>query len=191
MGLFEALKKGDLITGADDWPYRGSGLRVVGKDGDDLIAHPDGGGMQYRIRRGAVDARFRRVDEASEILPWRAGKFTVGDEPEPSYEGFENGRAWNGWSMPCFVRDVAERILGDAAPVSGDDHGWSWRYEAATDSIRYWQPNCDGSPNVDGAYYEAKGFDITVDGVTHHVYQIGDGWTWRIEDGTGKGEDIV
>jgi hypothetical protein len=50
------------------------------------------------------------------------GRFAIDDGPV--YEGYHIcGQYWNGWEMPYFTRDVAERILKDGPDETPEDEG--------------------------------------------------------------------
>ena len=80
-------------------------------DAGRLIAHPVGGGLQYCVGAEAA-AGLRIVDDAKrEHALFRRGRFAPADSAE-TFEGWSNGRLWNGWEMPRFERAVGSALLG-------------------------------------------------------------------------------
>lgn len=75
-----------------------------------LLMHPMGGGMQARL--DAVSASvFRLVDEVERAgTLYRRARFVLA-ESDKAFEGWTDGRRWNGWEMPRFERSEAQRLL--------------------------------------------------------------------------------
>ena len=48
---------------------------------------------------------------------YRTSLFTIADG-NTAYEGYTDGRTWNGWAWPLFTEDVARQILNDN-PMGG------------------------------------------------------------------------
>lgn len=55
-------------------------------------------------------------------------KFTLIEEVE--YDGYRdpNEQPWNGWSLPYFTKEVAEKIYNDVTNNKSD--GYSWEYDS-------------------------------------------------------------
>src|SRR4051812_22468189 len=74
-----------------------------------LLAHPEGGGFRYVIRP-ELAAKLRLVTDAEldESLCRYASFWLEG--VDGVFEGWTDGRHWNGWAMPHFERSEAERV---------------------------------------------------------------------------------
>jgi hypothetical protein len=95
---------------------------------------------------------------------WMAGNFEIDDYLNPPAAGFQKPKRWNGFAMPAFEKQEADRI----AEAFGDVV-----FDAEKDAYI-----CDmGYPEEEPEAF--KGFDIEVDGEKRHVYAIGSGfWVW-------------
>lgn len=91
--------------------YPSGALVVDGYEADGtLLAHPLGGGLQYRFKPQA-EMQFRAVSQTEAASPpWRRGKFTI-EGVDGEFQGWTNGRRWNGWAMPYFEHSEAERVI--------------------------------------------------------------------------------
>lgn len=96
----------------------------------------------------------------------RKTKFAI--EDCEIYEGFTYNRYWNGWEMPMFEREIAEKILKDCEDLE-------YKYDNETDTFTFKSEYDD-----DDCIETEKGHDILADdGNIHHVYDIGAGsWIW-------------
>lgn len=104
------FKKGDIIIKADA-VYPHGALDVDGYDEQGgLLAHPRGGGFQCALRPAAARL-FRRVtsDEQQEPL-WRTSCFSL-EGIEGVFKGWTNGQLWNGWEMPLFEFQEAQKLI--------------------------------------------------------------------------------
>lgn len=100
---------------------------------------------------------------------WRASYFTI-DGWTFRVAGYANDRAWNGWAVPCFDIKGAEQV---AAFIEANSSGQErLDYDAGTDTWRY--RTAEGSDYS----WDVTGTDVTIDGRTVHVYELGNGWTW-------------
>lgn len=95
----------------------------------------------------------------------RKTKFSICDD-QRIYEGYTDGRRWNGWECPWFTREVAEQIMKD---LNSDDVKTEYDEKADT-YIVHW---CEGTDDVfDGA-------DMNTEDGIKHLYPIGAGcWIW-------------
>lgn len=90
-------------------------------------------------------------------------KFQICDN-ERIYEGYTDGRLWNGWACPWFIKEVAEQIMRDL-----NKDGVKTEYDEERDSYIVYQ--VDGEPDVfDGA-------DVVTDDGIQRLYPIG-AWYW-------------
>lgn len=87
------------------------------------------------------------------------------------YEGFTYNQHWNGWEMPMFEREIAEKILKDCEDLE-------FKYDNETDTFTFKSEYED-----DDCEETEKGHDILADnGKVYHVYDIGAGnWIWSEE----------
>lgn len=90
--------------------------------------------------------------------------FDIG-EMEVIFEGYTDGRHWNGWATPWFTKKVAETM----AEHFEDD---CFVYDTEQDAFIVKNDNMD-----EGEYESYEGKDFTIDGETLHLYPIG-AWCW-------------
>ena len=162
--------KGDIIIPVEA-VYPTGALNVDGyeKDGT-LLAHPLGGGFQYRLKPNA-DQKFRIVTADEQNGPlWRKAKFEI-EGVEAEFTGWTDGESWNGWAMPHFEFDEARRLVD----VMTDSKG---RYDIERD--------CFVTTNTDGEDEIWKSQTVTLLGNQQvKVYGVGAGsWIWdELSDG--------
>jgi len=153
--------KGDiLVPKAKQFPD--GALFVDGHDeAGRLLAHPLGGGPQLVIA-GDKLSTFRVVPETEQRgFLWRKGMFRL-DAMEGEFAGWSCGMLWNGWEMPRFEREVAERV---ARAARG-------RYDEKRDC--FLTPAEDGEEEWPADEIELLG------GAKLKVYAIGAGsWIWE------------
>lgn len=128
------------------------------------MAHPLGGGLQYRIKAGAEKA-FRVVPQTEKAAGlWRRAKFSV-EGADAEFQGWTRGQLWNGWAMPYFEFSEAQRVIEALTDPKG-------KYDAERD--------CFVSANGDGEEEIWQAERIAVLGGQHvKVYGIGAGaWIW-------------
>ena len=94
----------------------------------------------------------------------RKTRFVI-DTNEKTYEGYTDGRLWNGWECPWFTKEVTEEMMQDLR-----DEGVEVEYNEKTDSYIIKDGNNETPDVFDGAHVE------TEDG-TLHLYPIG-AWCW-------------
>ena len=86
------------------------------------------------------------------------------------FDAYENGRRWNGWAMPLFNREQADRLCAAIAEAGGVDV----RFDAERDGY------IDKQEGEEDVCYEAETVE-TDDGQSIKVYGIGAGsWCWEI-----------
>lgn len=129
---------------------------------DPVEFNPQGGGFVYRMPQ----ERFRETYKPAVTPAIRKARFTADWLPaDMSVEGFTNGMRWNGWGMPMFTLEEAQRLI---------EHMPGLEYDPATDSFLIKQ--ADDDPDQHEVY---AGETITVDGQTVKVYALGAGsWCW-------------
>lgn len=98
------------------------------------------------------------------------------------YEGFTFNQYWNGWEMPMFEKEIAEKILKE---LTDSSDSWQAKYDSETDTFifKFEDDDCEDIE---------KGRDILgEDGNIHHVYDIGAGsWIWsEVEEDNEDEED--
>lgn len=98
----------------------------------------------------------------------RKTKFAIEDGTE--YEGFTYNRYWNGWDMPMFTKEVAEKILNE---LTNENEDWQANYDNELDTFTF-KYIADESQTIE------QGHDILCDdGNVYHVYDIGAAsWIW-------------
>jgi hypothetical protein len=159
-----SFTKGDIIIPVES-VYPNGALTVDGHEADGtLLAHPLGGGFQYRFKPGA-ERQLRVVPATEAASPlWRRCKFAI-ERVDNEFQGWTNGRLWNGWAMPYFEHTEAQRVI-EAVTDS------KWNHDAVRD--------CFISTNSDGEEEIWPAQLITaLGGQQVKVYGIGAGaWIW-------------
>lgn len=162
-----SFRKGDIIVRADA-AYPEGALIVDGFDGDQgLLSHPMGGGLQLIIPPSEI-ARFMIPDELEKTPVFRRAHFSI-EGAEVQFEGWSDGRLWNGWAKPRFEYVQAERVVAAFDPNNG-------RYDATDDSFVTATADCEQE--------SWPGETIALpDGGTAKVYPVGAGsWIWDEEE---------
>jgi hypothetical protein len=110
-----------------------------------------------------------RVEAPDEPRELRAAQFAV-DGLEGTFEGYTMGEMWNGWAVPYFPLEEAQRIIAEyAAQPPSLDGQTRGEYDPDRDVIRLYDPSADewdeiGSVDLDG----------------HTLYPVGSClWTWE------------
>jgi hypothetical protein len=158
------FKKDDIIIRVAE-VYPNGAMTVDGYEPDGtLLAHPLGGGFQFRIKSTA-EKQFRIVLKSeSEGGLWRRAKFAI-EEADTEFEGWTNGKCWNGWAMPYFEFVEAQRVVELLTDPKG-------KYDAVRDC--FISINGDGEEEI----WEAVNVSL-LGGVQIKVYGIGAGsWIW-------------
>lgn len=158
------FKKGDIIVPVEA-VNQGEAMTVDGYECDGtLLVHPLGGGFQYRFKPGA-EKQFRIVPNAeAEASLWRQARFGI-EGVDAEFQGWTNGRLWNGWAMPYFEFSEAQRAIEMLTDSKG-------KYDAERDC--FLSANSDGEEEIWGA------LSVTLlGGAQVKVYGIGAGaWIW-------------
>ena len=148
----------------DDLVYPEGALVVDEFDAaGNLLAHPLGGGMQLSIPPELL-TRFEIISELEKTPVFHCVAFEM-DAIKGRFEGWSDGRLWNGWAKPRFEFAEAMKIVATLKARS--------RYNAATDSFTTMISN--GQEEV----WPAEMISLP-DGGTVKVYPIGAGaWIWE------------
>jgi hypothetical protein len=136
-----------------------------------LVMHPIGGGLETHLTALSAGV-FRLVSEDERVgTLFRSTRFVLSDS-EAVFEGWTDGRLWNGWAMPRFEKGEAERLVR----WLGEGQG---RYDGAQDAF-VTRAHC-GEDEI----WRAETVIIS-DGSAVKVYPIGAGsWVW---DEAGESE---
>ena len=159
------FKKGDIIIKSEA-AYPTGALVVDGYDEQGrFTAHPLGGGVQYFFK-SSTEKRFRIVSEDEKRKPiWKRSKFCI-DGIDGNFEGWTDGRLWNGWEMPRFEFAMAQKFI--AALNQSDAH-----HDSSRDAFITKSP--DGEEEV----WAAEMLQI-LGGQTVKAYPVGSGaWCWE------------
>ncbi len=159
------FSKGVLIC-REDLEYPSAAWICDGYDDrGQMLAHPLGGGFQLTVL-AQDEARFRVVVEVERNAAlYRPGRFALAELDEV-FNGWSNGRLWNGSEMPWFETAEAERLLA----WLGDGRA---RFDPKRDA--FLTVNQDDEEEVWGAEV------ITItDGSRIKAYPVGAGaWIWE------------
>lgn len=130
--------------------------------GDDGMVSmwPQGGGFELRLSADQFAQQFRLAQQPAMAKGWVTGDFLDSVEMLPCYS---DGRAWNGFGMPYFDAETAQRLVAMLPELS---------YRKSDGIIQ--SAECGGSEIV-----EYKRTTITVNGQEIVVYPIGTAsWVW-------------
>jgi hypothetical protein len=121
------FKKGDIIIKSEA-VYPTGTLVVDGYDEQGRFkAHPLGGGLEY-VFEPAAEKKFRVVSEEERKKPlWKRSRFCI-EGIDGTFDGWTDGRLWNGWEMPLFEFAIAQRVI--AAMNQQDAH-----YDSSQDAF--------------------------------------------------------
>jgi hypothetical protein len=129
-----------------------------------VLMHPMGGGMQACL--DAVSASvFRVVGEGERAgALFHRGRFVLADS-EGVFDGWTDGKCWNGWEMPRFEKPEAERLIKWLEDKRG-------RFDEVRDA--FITISKDGEEDI----WAAENV-IVSDGGSLKVYPVGAGaWIW-------------
>lgn len=130
---------GDIIC-MKEFKYPLGALKVVGTNRrGELVAHSISGGLDVMIPEASL-GKFRLVPpEEIEAAPYQAGKFQIA-ESNQVFDGWSKGDKWQGWEMPHFEFEEAQRVIAwlqgekahydpdrDAFVTAGDDGEELWQ----------------------------------------------------------------
>ena len=159
------FKKGDIIIKSEA-AYPTGALVVDGYDEQGrFMAHPLGGGPQY-IFKPSTERKFRIVSEDEKQHPaWKRSSFCI-EGIDGTFEGWTDGRLWNGWEMPRFEFGAAQKFI--AALNQSVSH-----YDSGQDA--FVTKMSDGEAEV----WAAEMLQI-LGSQTVKVYPVGSGaWCWE------------
>lgn len=156
------FNKGEVVMpkGSD---YPSGALEVDGYDQQgNLLAHPLGGGPQYKIDpAGQISFRIVMPQE-KKAAPFRKAKFSL-EGVEGEFEGWTDGTLWNGWATPHFELTEAKKVIKALHPAKAS-------FDEAKDAFITESP--DGEQEV----WEANQIKLP-DGTQLKVYPVG-AWAW-------------
>ena len=137
-------------------------VQTTDPDADPVEFSPQGGGFVTRMKPD----RFRETFKPAKQPAIRKARFTADWLPaDMSVDGFTNDMRWNGWGMPMFTLEEAQRLI---------PHMPGLEHDASTDSFVMKSEN-----DEPGQHEVFAAQTINVDGQTVKVYAIGAGsWCW-------------
>ena len=95
----------------------------------------------------------------------RKTRFVI-DCNEKTYEGYTDGRLWNGWECPWFTKEVADEMMRDFI-----NDGGKAEYDSETDCYIFQTEGGWDQPDV------FDGYDVNTEDGSMHLYPIG-AWCW-------------
>lgn len=143
-------------------------LRLIKRTDEHVVAAPYHGGFEMRIPTAVFNKEYVQVD-IEDLYHFRKGRFSV--EGGEDFDGFTDGRVWNGWACPLVTLEVGSKMLetccdGDTLIFSRDGD-----VLIVTDSCYPDEP------------YRLEASGIEVDGEKHAVYDLGQlGWCFTEAD---------
>lgn len=161
----KTFEKNQVVV-REDGDFPKDALVVVGHESDGtLLAHPLGGGLQFRIPADEVP-KFSVASDEEKTAIFSKAFFTL-DGLENAFEGWTDGTLWNGFEKPKFDRETAVTVLSAM--------GFRWEFKNTEDSFHVIGCNDDDEPSV----YSSELIALP-DGGTAKVYGIGSGdWIWE------------
>lgn len=158
-----SFRKGDIFVHTDttypDGAPVADGFDVVGN----LVAHPMGGGLQLVVTSTEVP-EFGIPDELERTAIFRRALFSIEDVAE-TFEGWTDGRHWNGWAMPHFEFVHPQKVVIVLNPIDG-------RYDTVSDS--FITVTCNGEEER-----WCANLIVLPDDEVVKVYPVGAGsWIW-------------
>lgn len=143
-------------------------LRLIKRTDDHVFVAPYHGGFEMRIPQDVFNKEYVQVD-IDDLYCFRKGRFSA--EGGEDFNGFTDGRVWNGWACPLVTLEVAAKMLetccdGETLIFSRDGD-----VLIVTDSCYPDEP------------HKLEASAIEVDGEKHAVYDLGQlGWCFTEED---------
>lgn len=158
-----SFENGDIIVRAG-FRYPEGALVVDGYNSDGvLLAHPMGGGLQLMIPAAEIP-RFRIPDASEKTRVFHRTEFSIEGRDE-TFEGWSDGRRWNGWAMPLFEFVSASAVVAVCDPHHG-------HFDGASDSF------VTGKADDEQEFWRGEIITLS-DGSEAKVYPVGAGsWTW-------------
>lgn len=143
--------------------YPNGALVVDGYDQEgNLLAHPLGGGPQYKIGPAKQTGLRIVLHQERKTTPFRKAKFSL-EGVEGEFEGWTDGSLWNGWATPHFELAEARKVIKALHPTKAS-------FDETKDA--FITESTDGEQEA----WEANQIDLP-DGTRLKVYPIG-AWAW-------------
>ena len=155
--------RGTIIV-RHDATYPQGALVVSGySETGELLAYPKGGGAEFRIPASDI-TKFSAVTEGEQTPIYRRSNFAL-EGVEETFSGWSNGELWNGWAMPKFAFDEAQRIIAALNLADG-------RFDAPSDAFIT-------TMSDDHEVWPAEVIELP-DGGSLKAYGVGAGsWIWE------------
>lgn len=158
------FNKGSIVV-RDDSTYPEGALVVDGvAPSGDLLVHPLGGGLQLFVPFAEL-RRFALASELERTPIFHPALFEI-EGTDEQFDGWTDGRVWNGWAMPYFEFTEAEKVIGKMAADTG-------RYDADLDAF------VTGTSDDEEETWSAEIIALP-DGGAVKAYPVGAGsWIWE------------
>lgn len=131
--------------------------------------------------------------EPSDLSPtYRKGRFRLGDDPTV-FEGYTDGRRWNGWACPFFSETefakIRARLWADAIDPNDEEPKLEW-----LEGTCFYDPAIDPKHAIwfsNGVMIRVRREEFTFDGQTFHIFDCGDmGFCWEeVDEQDNDGSD--
>lgn len=145
--------------------YPRDAVRVERVEDGKVHFSPLGGGFMYSQSEADFARSFRVHDPKAERLQYRQAQIGGDHVYGAPYLAYVDGRLWNGWAMPMFPRESAERMMRELDGI---------RYDGDQDAFIV-----DFGGDFEPEVYTPE--QIVVDGEPIIVFSIGSGsWCWEV-----------
>lgn len=143
-------------------------LRLIKRTDDHVFVAPYHGGFEMRIPQDVFNKEYVQVD-IDDLYCFRKGRFSA--EGGETFDGFTDGRVWNGWACPLATEAVAEKLLQSCCDGDTLTYTRDGKVLCVTDSCYPDEP------------YRLAAREIEVEGQKYEVYDLGElGWCFTEED---------
>lgn len=143
-------------------------LRLIDRTDDHMVVAPYHGGFQMQIPVAVFNKEYIQVD-IKDLYRFRKGRFSV--EGGEAFDGFTDGRVWNGWACPLTIEAIAEKLLQSCCDGETLTYSREGKVFCVTDSCYPDEP------------YRLVPSEIEIDGQKCEVYDLGElGWCFTEED---------
>ena len=142
-------------------------LRLIERTDDHVVVAPYHGGFAMRVPQAVFNKEYVQVD-LDDLYCFRKGRFSV--EGGDAFDGFTDGRVWNGWACPLATEAVAEKLLQTCCDGETLTYSREGKVLCVTDS------------NYPDESYQLAASEIEIDGQKYEVYDLGElGWCFTEE----------
>lgn len=142
-------------------------LRLIKRTDGHVLVAPHHGGFEMRVPQDVFNKDYVQVN-IEDLYRFRKGRFSA--EGGETFDGFTDGRVWNGWACPLAIEAVAEKLLQSCCDGETLTYSRDGKVLCVTDSC------------YPDESYRLESREINIDGQQYEVYDLGDlGWCFTEE----------